>query len=113
MAVTKRLTLIGHHATVDAAGQTSPANGFFIWGAAAAGTSVPGFTIRNAGLEGILVLKTSNVTIEHDTLIGNDAYGTSNPLCTRISPNLGSNPMDGTVAQRTAVLLAARGSKSR
>ncbi len=89
VAVTKRLTLIGHHATVDAAGQTSPANGFFIWGAGAAGTSVSGFTVRNAGLEGIFVLKTSDVTIEHDTLIGNDAYGTSNPLCTKHQSDCG------------------------
>ncbi|MDE3053850.1 MAG: right-handed parallel beta-helix repeat-containing protein, partial [Gemmatimonadota bacterium] len=89
VTVAKRLTLVGHHATVDAAGQSSPANGFFIRGAGAAGTSVSGFTVRNAGLEGIFVLRTSNVTIEHDTVVGNDAYGTSNPLCTKHQSDCG------------------------
>ncbi len=79
--ITKRLALVGRHATIDARGQGAPPNGVRIFGAAAAGSSVSGFTIRNAGLEGIFAVRTSNVTIENDSLFGNDAYGTSNPLC--------------------------------
>jgi Periplasmic copper-binding protein (NosD) len=89
VTVTKRLTLIGHHATVDAAGQSSPANGFLVSGQDAAGTRISGFAVRNAGLEGIFVVKTSNVTIENDTVVGNDAYGRSNPLCTRHQSDCG------------------------
>jgi parallel beta-helix repeat protein len=87
--VTKRLVLVGHHATIDASGQSSPPNGFQISGDGAAGTRVAGFTIRNAGLEGIFVVGTSRVTIENNTLLGNDAYGTSNPLCTNHQDDCG------------------------
>jgi parallel beta-helix repeat protein len=80
--VTKRLALIGADgATIDAAGQTSPPNAVVISGSAAAGTSLTGFTVENAGLEGIFVLQTSGVTITNNTVVDNDAYGPFNPLC--------------------------------
>ncbi len=79
--VSKRVALVGHYATIGAAGQASPANGVFVHGPAAAGTLVSGFTIRNAGLEGIFVLQTSRVRIENNVLIGNDAYGPKHPRC--------------------------------
>src|SRR2546430_255485 len=81
VTVTKRLALVGHGATIDAAGKTSPPNGVVISGSAAAGTLLTGFTVENAGLEGIFVLQTSGVTISNNTVIHNDAYGPFNPLC--------------------------------
>jgi parallel beta-helix repeat protein len=79
--ITKRLALVGHDATIDAAGLASPPNGVVISGAAAAGTVLRGFTITNAGLEGVFVNKTSHVTIEANRVVKNDAYGPFNPLC--------------------------------
>lgn len=76
--VEKRLSLVGHGATIDADGLD---NGIVISGHAAAGTSVRGFTIENAGLEGIFAVQTSHLTIVHNTLQHNDAYGPLDPLC--------------------------------
>jgi hypothetical protein len=81
VTVTKRLSLVGHDATIDATGQTSPANAVVITGAAAAGTSLSGFTVTGAGLEGIFVNKTSNITIQRNVIRDNDTYGPTNPLC--------------------------------
>ena len=79
--VTKRLSLVGHDATIDASGLSSPPNAMVIAGDAASGTRVRGFTLTNAGLEGIFVNKTSHVTIEHNKVVNNDAYGPFHPLC--------------------------------
>ena len=81
VSVTKRLLLVGHDATIDATGQASPPNGVVISGADAAGTVLTGFTVKNAGLEGIFVNKTSRITIENNTVVENDTYGPFNPLC--------------------------------
>lgn len=81
VSVTQMLNLVGNGATIDATGQTAPPNGIVIMGAAAAGTMVSGFTVENAGLEGIFVRQTSQITIADNTLINNDAYGPFNPLC--------------------------------
>ena len=56
VSVTKQLSIVGHGATIDAAGQTSPPNAVVISGAGAAGTVLRGFTVQNAGLEGIFVV---------------------------------------------------------
>ncbi len=87
--VTRRLVLIGHHATVDAAGQASPPNGFLIEGDSSAGTRVDGFTVQNAGLEGIYAHGTSNVTIANNTLLHNDTYGPDNPVCSKHQSDCG------------------------
>jgi hypothetical protein len=79
--VTKRLELVGHDATIDAAGLTAPPNGVVISGPGAAGSRLAGFTVTHAGLEGIFVLKTSNIVIEKNALIDNDTYGPFHPLC--------------------------------
>ena len=79
--VAKRLVLLGSGATINAAGQSSPPNGVVISGAAAAGTVLRGFTVENAGLEGIFAVQTSNITIANNTVVDNDAYGPFNPLC--------------------------------
>ena len=79
--VSKRLTLAGHDATIDATGQASPPNAVVIAGDAASGTRLTGFTITNAGLEGVFVNKTSRITVDHNTIINNDTYGPFNPLC--------------------------------
>ena len=81
VSVTKRLALVGHGATIDAAGKTSPPNGIVISGSGAAGTALTGFTVKNAGLEGIFVVSTSEITISNNTVIDNDAYGPFNALC--------------------------------
>jgi len=81
VSVTKRLTLVGHDATIDAAGQSSPPNAVVISGAAAAGSVLSGFTVENAGLEGIFAVQTTNITIANNRVIHNDAYGPFNPLC--------------------------------
>ena len=47
--VTKRLSLEGHHATIDATGHD---NGVVISGADAAGTKLRGFTVENTGPRG-------------------------------------------------------------
>jgi parallel beta-helix repeat protein len=81
VSITKRLTLIGHDATIDAAGQSSPPNAVVISGSDASGTRLTGFTLTNAGLEGVFVNKTSRITIDNNTVVKNDAYGPNNPLC--------------------------------
>jgi len=79
--ITKRLTLVGDGAVIDAAGQDAPPNGVVISGADAAGTVLTGFTVKNAGLEGIFVVQTTRITIEDNTVVDNDAYGPFNPAC--------------------------------
>ena len=79
--VTKRLALAGHDATIDAAGQLSPPNAVVISGEGSAGAQLAGFTIRNAGLEGVFVDKTSRITIERNVVVNNDAFGPGDPLC--------------------------------
>lgn len=81
--VTKRLAIVGHGATLDAAWKTSPLNGFLIEGDSAAGSRVEGFTIRNAALEAIFVHRTSGVVIANNTVIDNDGYGKGSPLCSQ------------------------------
>ena len=81
VGITKRLSLVGNDATIDATGQSSPPNGIVISGAAAQGTTVTGFTVQHAGLEGIFVVQTSRITIENNLVRENDTYGPLNPLC--------------------------------
>lgn len=81
VSITKRLSLVGNNATIDAAGQSSPPNGIVVSGADAAGTLITGFTVQHAGLEGIFVVQTSRITIENNLVRENDAYGPENPLC--------------------------------
>jgi nitrous oxidase accessory protein NosD len=68
--ITKDIAVVGvGKPVVDAAGQ---ANGFAIATPAAAGAVVRGFVVEHATFEGILALKTSHVTIENNTVTGND-----------------------------------------
>jgi parallel beta-helix repeat protein len=62
-------------------------NGFVINGAASAGTSLRGFTILNAGKEGIFADLTSNLTIAGNRLLNNDAYGPFSPQCPAADPD--------------------------
>jgi parallel beta-helix repeat protein len=78
VSVTKRLSLLGTGATIDAAGLL---NGIVISGADAAGTTVSGFTIVNSNLEGIFANRTSDLTIADNTLMRDDAFGPFHPLC--------------------------------
>ena len=81
VTISKRLSLVGSDATIDATGQSSPPNAIVITGADAAGTLVSGFTIQHAGLEGIFAVQTSRVTIENNLVRENDTYGPFNPAC--------------------------------
>ena len=81
VSITKRLSLVGTNATIDATGKTSPPNAIVISGADAAGTLVTGFTVQHAGLEGIFILQTSRVTIEDNLVRNNDTFGPFAPEC--------------------------------
>jgi parallel beta-helix repeat protein len=78
VAITKRLSLVGNGARIDATGEL---NGVAISGAGAAGTVVQGFTIVRAQLEGIFANKTADLTIADNVLMENDAAGPFDPLC--------------------------------
>ncbi len=79
VTVTKQLTLTGTDAVIDATGQS---NGVLLHGASAAGTSISGFTIEHADLEGLKAVQTSNLTISTNTIVDNDrGFGTTNPGC--------------------------------
>ncbi len=83
VVIPKRLTIIGHSATIDVSGILASVpgpladNGIIGWGVliagpGSAGTVFRGFTIENAPAEGILAALTSHVTIEHNVLMHND-----------------------------------------
>jgi parallel beta-helix repeat protein len=76
--IEKQLALLGRGATIDADGSD---NGIVISGDSAGGSEVRGFTIENAGLEGLFAVQTADLTIADNTLERNDAYGPFNPLC--------------------------------
>lgn len=103
VTVSKKLTLLGgndmdakddedksekgfddHNATLDASGF---GNGFVITGASASGTVLRGFTVKNAGKEGIFAVQTSGLTIAGNRLIHNDAYGPFSPQCPATDPD--------------------------
>ncbi len=91
VVIDKQLRLIGHHAVIDASGlmadvgiQAGPFKlvgwALLINGPGSAGTVVKGFTVEHAAAEGILAFNTSDVTIKHNELTGNDqAKGLANP----------------------------------
>jgi hypothetical protein len=79
VTITKQLLLNGvGGAILDADGFD---NGIVVSGAAASGTGIHGFTVENAGLEGIFAVQTSNLSITGNTLMNNDAYGPFAPQC--------------------------------
>jgi nitrous oxidase accessory protein NosD len=70
VTIPKAIRLIGHgQPVINASGKT---NGVLITGRAASGTLVKGFVVKNATFEGILALKTSDVTIANNTVENND-----------------------------------------
>ena len=80
--ITRRLTLNGQHAVIDATGQTggmAPLSfggivgyGLLVYGQDASGTVVRGFTVQHAIGEGILAGDTSHIRIDHNTVRWND-----------------------------------------
>ncbi len=74
----------GRGATIDASGKD---NGVVITGAAASGTVLRGFTIENAGREGVFANQTSSLTISDNVLLDNDAYGPFSPQCPASDPD--------------------------
>jgi nitrous oxidase accessory protein NosD len=89
VVVTKKLTVSGHNATIDASGQI---NGVVITGTGASGTVLSGFTVENATGEGILALSTSHVTIAHNSVLNND-QGHDTPVTFECTPH-GAVPGD-------------------
>jgi parallel beta-helix repeat protein len=85
--ITKRLTLTGEGATIDASGLLAglpPLSGFgiigmgvLIAGPGASGSVVQGFTVQGAPAEGIVAAMTSNVTILRNELLHNDLGATT------------------------------------
>ena len=81
VTVTKRLTLWGAHATIDATGLN---NGILLQGPNASGSRVRNFTVENAIGEGILASMVDGVDIAWNRVTGNDQGGTvpnSYPEC--------------------------------
>ncbi len=74
----------GGNAILDAAGFD---NGFVITGASAAGSTLRGFTVKNAGREGVFAVQTSNLTIVGNTVVNNDLYGPNSPQCPATDPD--------------------------
>jgi parallel beta-helix repeat protein len=70
LTIETSLILAGDDATIDATGNN---NAILIKGEGASGTVIQGFTIKNALLEGILAMQTSNLAIRGNTLTNNDA----------------------------------------
>ena len=83
VSITKRLTLKGEDAVIDATGQNGGIQplavkgvvgyGLLVFGPGARGSVVKGFTVEHALGEGILVAGTSKVLIEDNTVRLNDA----------------------------------------
>ena len=83
VSITKKLTLVGDDAIIDATGQTGGIQplagkgivgyGLLVFGPGASGTVVKGFTVEHALGEGILVAATSRVLIQNNTVRLNDA----------------------------------------
>jgi Periplasmic copper-binding protein (NosD) len=65
----KSLQLVSRSATIDASGLPE---GIVLMGPETAGSSVSGFTIVNARAEGLYADGTSNLTIDHNRIVGND-----------------------------------------
>jgi hypothetical protein len=82
VSITKKVTLVGEHATIDATGQTGGISalatkgitgyGLVVFGPGSAGTVVRGFTVENAIGEGILAAVTSKVTIQGNVVRHDD-----------------------------------------
>ena len=91
VSITKRLTLKGEHAVIDATGKKGGIEplksmgvvgyGLLVFGPGASGSVVEGFTVKHAIGEGILVAGTSKVRIEDNTVRLNDqGFNTSKTL---------------------------------
>ncbi len=104
VVVTKRLTLVGHNAIIDATGQLGglpPLSGMgiigmgvLIAGPQASGSVFRGFTVENAAAEGILVAMTSRVSIVDNVVRNNDLEATvADPTPTECRPQ-GNVPGD-------------------
>ena len=83
VSITKKLTLVGDDATIDATGQKGGIQplagkgivgyGLLVFGPGAGGTVVKGFTVEHALGEGILVAGTSKILIQNNVIRLNDA----------------------------------------
>ena len=74
VTVTKPLSLVGTHVTIDATGHN---NGVLLQGPGASGSSVVHFTVEHAIGEGILATQVSGVQIAGNTVMLNDQGATT------------------------------------
>ena len=83
--ITKPVSLRGIHATIDASGVNQ---GIWLLGAGASGSTVRGFTVRNAIGEGILLTSVDHVTIRDNRVTNNDngAHTDVYPPCADSGP---------------------------
>ncbi len=89
--VGKRIHLVGVGHPVD--NVRGRDNGFVVQGSPAAGASVTGFIVKNAAFEGIVVEKTSHVTIANNTVVDNDQGLKASKPIGECAPN-GGGPGD-------------------
>ncbi len=73
------LTLQGAGAASTIINATGHTAGLVVQSGTSGPTQISGFTIENAGLQGIQVVNSSNVTVQNNTLSGNDASLDFNP----------------------------------
>jgi parallel beta-helix repeat protein len=89
--VGKRIRLLGLGHPVD--NVRGRDNGFVVQGKAASGAMVSGFIVKNAAFEGIVVKKTSHVTISNNTVVNNDQGVKATKPIGECAPN-GGGPGD-------------------
>jgi parallel beta-helix repeat protein len=92
LTITKAIDLEGAGAGKTILDATGKGNGITIEGVTSGKTTIGGFTVENAGLAGIQADASTNVTIQNNTLTGNDAslvFDPANPGATTCpdSPN--------------------------
>ena len=71
VTIAKQITLQGASAATTTIDATGKVNGVLLT-SGSAGSTVQGFTVKNALGEGILAMQTSNVTIQQNTVTAND-----------------------------------------
>jgi nitrous oxidase accessory protein NosD len=85
VTIDKKVTLLGVGATVDASGSD---HGIWVMGPSASGSTVSGFTVKNAIGEGILLTAVDHVTVSRNRVTNNDkgAHTSVYPPCADNGP---------------------------
>ncbi|MCU1320848.1 MAG: hypothetical protein JWM43_497 [Acidobacteriaceae bacterium] len=83
IVLTKSLSLVGDGATIDASGLSQGIRVDGLTASGLGGVHISGFTIKNANLEGVLVLNATDVTVSGN-LVMNNNLALSNGVCTML-----------------------------